>query len=76
MFDILIDIGENIIQAAMMGVVVYLAGKVVKAAPVITLLIQVALGAGLYLLISIALKNSNYLYLWNGLKKSIEKPNK
>ena len=69
MWDIIIDIGENIIQAFIMGVGVYLIGKCVNTMPLVTLLIQIVIGAVLYLTISVVFKNSNFLYLWNDLKK-------
>lgn len=75
MWDIIIDIGENIIQASIMGIGVYLTGKCLDTVPLVTLLIQIVIGAVLYLVISIAFKNSNFLYLWSNLRKSIFKKN-
>ncbi len=67
--EIIIDIGENIIQAFIMGIGVCIIGKCLNTIPLVTLTIQVITGVFLYVAISIVFNNSNFLYLWNGLKK-------
>lgn len=67
--EIIIDIGENIIQAFIMGIGVCIIGKCLNTIPLVTLTIQVITGIFLYVAISIVFNNSNFLYLWNGLRK-------
>lgn len=75
MTKIILDIGENIFHALIMGAFVYILGNALPFRPIIILLIQIVAGGVSYLIISAVLKNDNFIYLWKDIKKIFRNSN-
>ncbi len=67
--EVFCDFGKNVFHAFAMGVIVFCFGKVSPWPNTITLLAQIILGGGSYLLISFVCGNENYCYLVKELKR-------
>ena len=67
--DQVLDVLPNLLITLLMGAAVY-AVLLLGLSPVLTLLIQVTLGVGLYLLLSKITKNESFGFVWSLLKKN------
>ena len=67
------DFGENVIEALMMGIVVWGFDYFTAFHPFITLVSQIILGAISYGLFSILFKNKNFTYLKSEILKILHK---
>ena len=71
-FEQMKDILPGILLAAIMAVFVWLIG-LLNFSPVISLLIQIPVGAGIYVLGSVVFKLESFEYLWNIVKDFLKK---
>ena len=71
----LIDVLPNFLMSVLMGGVVYTVG-LLNLALLPLLLLQICVGVGFYLLLSIITRNENLKYLWKTLKSFVKKEKK
>ncbi len=70
------DIVPNILLALVMFAALYGFGLIPKLLPVVTLILQVVLGAAIYISLSALTKNESFLYILNMIKGHIKKKEK
>lgn len=73
LYELLFDIGVNIVPAILMCVVVFLIGKIMNTGLLFLMIIQIVIGIVVYLLLCLLFRNENLQYLGSGLKKFINK---
>lgn len=75
--EITTDFGQNVLLALFMGACVYGVRLLNISSSLVTLILQILCGVFVYIFISVATKNSNFLYIWNeGLKILGQRSNK
>ncbi len=66
--EIIIDFGQNVLLALIMGIFVYGINYINFPSPLITLIVQILLGAFIYIIISIATRNKNFRYIFTEIR--------
>lgn len=69
--EIIIDFGQNVLLALIMGFIVYRINYINFPSPIITLVVQILLGAFIYIIISILTRSKNFFYILTEIKNII-----
>lgn len=71
--DVLKDCGFNILEATAMGIVVFMLDRMTQFSKLLTLLLQIVIGASVYVLISWGTHNENFVYVLDEIRAFILK---
>ena len=69
------DVIKNMIPAIIMGACIYPI-SFLKLRPIITLIIQIPLAVGVYVLLALIMRNESFHYLWGIIRKKLFKKHK
>ena len=69
--EIIIDFGQNVLLALIMGVFVYGVNYMNFPSPIITLIVQILIGVFIYIITSLLTRNRNYFYILTEIKNII-----
>lgn len=74
--EVCLDFGINIILSAVMGIGVWLLGKVLVSSNIILILVQIIVGFICYIFLSIVTRNENMIYILQEIRQLIRKRKK
>lgn len=74
--EIVLDFGQSVILALIMGGFVYGIEFLNISSSLVTLIVQILVGASVYIFLSIIVKNKNFMYIWDEIIGLLRSRNK